>query len=191
MRSLSRTILGITVLALGACGISTQSGPTIAGEKAVPFQLLDPTAATLVPAADGPGSEPVTLCFVQDHNLVAVQRQLASPVTLPDVVRALAEPPQESANLRTAFGGETLVHDVQLQSGVVRVDLDPSVADLGGDNQLLAVGQLVCSLTARPGVGQVAFTLAGAPVDVPRADGTLTLNPVSRDDYASLMNAGG
>ncbi len=47
--------------------------------------------------------------------------------------------------------------------------------------------QLVCTFTARAGIGQVAFTLSGAPVDVPRGDGSLTADPVSRDDYAELL----
>jgi spore germination protein GerM len=63
----------------------------------------------------------------------------------------------------------------------------PAITELGGDEQLLAVAQLVCTLTARPGVGPVSFTLEGAPVDVPTGDGSLTSGPVSRDDYADLL----
>ncbi len=177
-------------LLVTACGVNAQSSARLANPRTVPFELLDPTAPTLVPNAAGRQSESVSLCFIRDHDLVVVQRLIEVPVLLRDAIGSLAEPPQTTADLRTAFGGETLVNDVQLNAGVVRVDLAPTVASLGGDNQLLAIGQLVCTLTARPGVGQVAFTLAGAPVDVPRADGSLTVNAVARDDYAALIKGG-
>ncbi len=41
--------------------------------------------------------------------------------------------------------------------------------------------------TARPGVGQVRFTLEGLPVQVPTADGTIASDPLSRDDYLALL----
>ena len=53
-----------------------------------------------------------------------------------------------------------------------------------------AIGQLVLTLTERPGVGQVRFTLDGEPMRVPRIDG-LQSEPgetVSRLDYASLLD---
>ena len=52
---------------------------------------------------------------------------------------------------------------------------------------MLALGQLVLTATARPGVGQVRFTLEGLPVQVPTADGTVTSDPLSRDDYLALL----
>ncbi len=42
--------------------------------------------------------------------------------------------------------------------------------------------------TARPGVGQVRFTLDGQPVEVPHADGSVGTDAVSRDDYAALLD---
>ena len=71
--------------------------------------------------------------------------------------------------------------------GVAQVDLAAEFAELGSDRQLLAIAQLVLTLTSRPGVGQVAFTLDTAPIDVPRADGTITSDPVTRADYASML----
>jgi spore germination protein GerM len=81
-----------------------------------------------------------------------------------------------------------VVSDVSLEAGVATVDLRPTISALGSDEQLLAVAQVVCTLTGRPGVGPVAFTLDGSPVDIPRGDGSLTNEPVSRDDYAELLD---
>jgi spore germination protein GerM len=83
--------------------------------------------------------------------------------------------------------GPSLVRRVALRAGTAHADLQPALSNLGGTEQLLAIAQLVCTLTHRPGVGLVSFTLDGAPVDVPRGDGSLTAGPVSRDDYADLL----
>ena len=89
--------------------------------------------------------------------------------------------------MRTAVGSPPVVGEVRLNAGVAHVDVLPSISTLGGDEQLLAVAQLVCTLTGLPGVGLVAFTLDGSPVAVPRGDGSLTNGPVSRDDYDDLL----
>jgi spore germination protein GerM len=54
------------------------------------------------------------------------------------------------------------------------------------DEQLLALGQLVFTLTDQPGIGGVEFSLEGEPVDVPLADGTTQDGPVSRDDLPEV-----
>jgi spore germination protein GerM len=133
------------------------------------------------------GADPVGLCFVDDGALVEVGRPLAQPVSLIQLVRALAAPPSRSVRpLRTAVG-DRLVRDVRLRAGVAQVDLRSSIDDVGGDEQLLAVSQIVCTLTSRPGVGLVSFSLDGEPVDVPRPDGSLASGAVSRDDYEEVL----
>ena len=185
-RRIAVALAALTVL-FGACGVRTEGQPRLLSDDKVPFDLLRPDAAPLVPNASAPVTEPVTLCFVKDEHLVTAPRVLDSPVEFGDVVGALAETPNDQAGLRTALGGPRLVERIELQGGVLAIDLTPEVATLGGNDQLFAIAQIVCSLTARPGVGQIAFTLAGAPVDVPRADGSLTSGTVSRDDYAALI----
>ncbi len=159
----------------------------MADPDSVPFRLLNRDATTLVPPPAA-ASEPVSLCFIEGERLTVVEHELEAPASTIDVLRALAEPSAlgESA-LRTAVGPPLIALGVRVNAGVAQVDLDPGVATLGGANQLLAIAQIVCTVTARPGIGQVAFTIAASPVDVPRGDGSLTANPVSRDDYASLL----
>jgi len=180
---------GACVLAVVAagCSVSAQGSPKMTADDAVPFGLLKPDAPALVPPVSAPVTESVALCFVEDGRLGVVQRSLDAVASLSDVVEALTEPPTTAgASLTTALS-PSLVVGVRLQGGVVQIDLSPAVSALGGSNQLLAVAQLVCTLTARPGVGQITFTVSSAPVDVPRGDGSLTADPVSRDDYATLL----
>ena len=182
-----RSLAAVVLLLCAGCGVPSQDSPKLARDESVPFGLLDSNAPTLVPPATAVSAATVSLCFISDDALAVTQRALDPPVSLDDVVAALGELPPGADDLRTAVGPPSIVSEVRLAGGVVQVDLAPEVSALGGTNQLLAVAQLVCTLTARPGIGQVAFTLGQAPVEVPRGDGSLTADPVSRDDYAELL----
>lgn len=170
-----------------ACAVPAQREAQRIADSAVPFALLDPQAPPLVPPAPGPSSEPVALCFVRDGRLVIVSDELATPVDLRATLDALTTPPGDAGAVRTALPEPSIVHDVRLLGGIARVDLLPAVSTLPADEQLLAVAQIVCTLTSRPGVGQVSFTLEGAPLAVPKGDGSLVTSPVARDDYAGLL----
>lgn len=184
----ARLLVAATVLvACAGCAVPAEHEAQVADDKSVPFALLAPDAPPLVPPATAARTEDVALCFVRESKLAVVERALDAPVGLRDAVTALTEPPAGTAGLRSALGDTSIVGDVQLGAGIASVDLRQAISTLGGDDQLLAVAQIVCTLTARPGVGQVSFTLEGAPVNVPRGDGSLVAAPVSRDDYARLL----
>lgn len=177
----------LVVLATG-CAVPAQDEARQVRDEAVPFALLDPLAPPMVPPASGPGSESVTLCFVRDGRLVMVSDELASPVDLRAALDALASPPAAAGPLlRTALTEPSIVREVRLLGGIARVDLLSRVSALPTDEQLLAIAQIVCTLTARPGVGQVSFTLEGARLAVPKGDGSLANSPVAQDDYAGVM----
>ena len=180
-------LCALVVLGAG-CAVPAQDEAETASDEAVPFALLDRQAPPIVPPASGPSSEPVALCFVRDGRLVIVSDELAAPVDLRAPLDALALPrPDAGPLLRTALTEPSIVRDVRLLGGIARVDLLSHVSALPTDEQLLAIAQIVCTLTARPGVGQVSFTLEGARLAVPKGDGSLVNSPVARDDYAGLM----
>jgi spore germination protein GerM len=184
-----RRMLAISVLTLAAgCAVPAQDEAQRAKAEAVPFALLDPEAPAIVPAPSGPSSEPVALCFVRDGRLVIVSEEVGARTDLRFALDALASPPADAGPLvRTALSDPSVVRDVRVLGGIARVDLSPEVSALPADEQLLAVAQIVCTLTGRPGVGQVSFTLQGARLAVPKGDGSLVNSPVARDDYAGLM----
>ncbi len=173
------------VAVVSACAVPAERRAHVIADDDVPFELLDPDAPAAIPAALGE-TELVTLCFVREDRLDPVERPLPAPVDPLGAVRALALPPTDAGSPGTAVSDPSLVQGVTVAAGVARVDLGPSIAALGSADQLLAVAQIVCTLTARPGIGQIAFTVEGAPVDVPRGDGSVVAEPVSRDDYRSL-----
>jgi len=57
---------------------------------------------------------------------------------------------------------------------------------IGGQEQILALAQVVLTATSVAGVADVRFTLEDQPVDIPRGDGTLSSGPLTTRDYASL-----
>jgi hypothetical protein len=186
-RTIGVTTLVAATLMTAACSVRAEQRAQVEDDEAVPFDLLDENVPPLLSPSADPAAEAVALCFVQEGVLVKVDSALERPFGLTSIVDALAEPP-EVESLRTAVGDPPLVQEVELVGGVARVDLRPAITELGGEDQLLAVAQLVCTLTGRPGIGLVSFTLEGAPIDVPTGDGSLTSEPVSRDDYADLLS---
>jgi spore germination protein GerM len=182
--------LGATILLLvtvAGCGIQPQDAAAVIDDEDVPFELLDSDAEPVIrPPVDG--DQPGSLCYIADAGrIVVIEQRLDEPVTLTDAVAALATPPDSQSALRTAIGDADFVRSVDSTGGIARVDLGDRMSTLGGDDQLLAVAQLVCTLTHRPGIGQVSFTLDGSPIDVPHPDGSLVSEPLSRDDYATLF----
>lgn len=189
--------LAVSVALVGSgCAVGPEDvARPIDGDR-VPFGLLEPlpsttsTTSTTTPP-DDPGLA-LRLFLVGEGRLVPVTRAVESldPAT---AVAALADGPTEaeaelglSSRLVTPEAAP-LVAAAAASGGVAVVDLAPGFASLDASSQLLAIGQLVLTMTRLPGVGQVAFTLAGAPVEVPRADGTVTAERLVADDYAPLV----
>jgi hypothetical protein len=58
------------------------------------------------------------------------------------------------------------------------------------EDQLLAIGQLVLTITEIRGIGQVKFVQNGLPRGVPRGSGGITdgTEPLARRDYQDLLN---
>jgi spore germination protein GerM len=175
------------VLLAGGCGVGDQQNSQVVDDDAVPFGLLAPEDRGPDAAQHASQTELVSLCYVDGDALTTVPEEIETPVRLTDVIDALAVPPPDADSVRTAVGDPPIVADVELRAGIARVDLRTDVSTLAGDDQLLGIAQIVCTLTGRPGIGLVSFTLEGSPVDVPTGDGSLTAEPLSRDDFAALL----
>jgi hypothetical protein len=185
----------VAVLALlgpAACGIPPDKGATLAQPGDVPFDLLDASApSTSTAVTTGPSTPTVraTIFLVQGDRLAAAGRELPAPVSAQSVLESLVSGPTDSEvalGLRTALLADDLIRSVGVVGGIATVDLGPAFAEIGGRDQILALAQIVSTLTGLPGVGRVTFTLGGSQVGVPRGDGAITTGSVSRDDYAPL-----
>lgn len=184
-------LLLLLVAALAGCGVPTDDRAETLDD--VPFGLLDPQASEPAESAappEGPAAQ-IYLVDASGLRLVPVERRLGEgEATLPDVVDALLDGPtraERRQGLTTAFVDEDAVGGTDLVGGVASVDLAQPFTLLDGPTQRLAIAQMVLTLTGRPGVGRVAFTLEGQPIDIPRGDGTLAQGSVARDNYRELL----
>ena len=75
------------------------------------------------------------------------------------------------------------MENIRVRTGIASVELGARFRELPLSEQRLAVAQLVLTLTDRPGIGQVLFTVNEEAVEVPRLNGSIARGPVSRDDY--------
>ena len=76
-------------------------------------------------------------------------------------------------------------------SGVATITLPPGFFEqIPPEDQLLAIGQIVLTVTEVGGIGQVLFVQDGLPRAVPRRSGGSSdgVTPLSRRDYTDLLN---
>jgi spore germination protein GerM len=185
VRRRASTFVLLAALASG-CGLGGSGTATGIADDAVPYGLLDPDAAAVVTQPEG---RAVELCLLRDDALVPVLRPVDPAAALIDIARALAEltKPEDAAGLRTSIVAPDEIVSVQRSAGVATVTLADEASQRLTADPLATVGQLVCTLTRQPGVGLVRFSVGEVPVEVPRADGSLSNGPVSGDDYAALL----
>ena len=167
------------VLLVGGCGVPTEDLPR---DAPVP-----PVGISGTPVGGDLGPVVERLCLVRDGRLVRVERRVPVGRSASELMRdLLAGPTGEerraglSSSLATASGVSVTV---TASRALVEV------GDAGGrTDEVLAYGQIVCTLGTRPDVGTVAFTRDGQPLGVPRANGQLAEYPVTIADYDSLID---
>ncbi|MFF3852229.1 GerMN domain-containing protein [Micromonospora sp. NPDC002575] len=167
-----------------ACGVPAEDTPRAVEAPPGPF----PSPATV----DGPatvGPITVTLCFVRDDRLVPVERRVGRALDAHAQLRDLLAGPsvgERDSGLTSALPGAIDAGVVGVADGEARVRVDGTGDDTGRSDEVLAFGQIVCTLAARDDVDAVAFLRDGHPLGVPRADGSLSAQPLTPADYAAL-----
>ena len=184
-------LAAVLLVVVGGCGIRAEGSPrpidTDLGEQTRPIDQSDG-----VPAAEIAAS----IYLVNDGDrLRPTSRQVRvsprPPTHLASVLDALIGGPTEADaddGLRSAVPSTTEVRAVTVDGDTVVVDLSEEFASIGGERELLAVGQVVLTVTTFPGVRQVRLQLDGRPTPLPLPDGSLTDGPVALSDYAELLD---
>lgn len=192
------------LLTLSACAVPNSGSYSQVAPEDIPFGLnapqttlpqttttvFDPTIMDSLPIAV---SEPIDLFFISNSRIIKVQRNVGSPANPSQALSSLVEGPSSSpefVGLRTALP-TTFVASVDVIRGVAQVDATRAFLDsLSGLDQKLAIAQIVLTLTSRPGVGQVLFSVDGKLISVPRGRGDSVSSgvAVTFDDYSSLIN---
>jgi hypothetical protein len=188
------------VVALVSCGVDTQGDAHVFDAAEVPYGLANtappPTTASVgfIPyAATTPATVTYDLYFINRSDvLVAVTRQATTMLAPVDLVATLVAGPtrtEVAAGYRTALSGPDIVTDTRATATVVTVDLAKTFNDIPRSDRIFALGQITLTLTTRPGVTLVQYTIGGAAIEVPKANGVVTRDPVSRADYANLLQS--
>lgn len=176
------------LLPIAACGVTTSDDVEIADPSAVPFGLLEPDR---VPVALRPAGGTVVQLYLFDPDrsvLVPVTRQV-SGAGLEAVVAELESGPTDSESLlglQSALTDIAAIDDVDIEGSTAFVDLNESFTTLGGSDQIIAIAQFVFTVTERASIEQLVVRVDGELVEVPRDDGTLTRDPLTRADYTSF-----
>ncbi len=172
---------------IAGCGFPTQGSSTPIGQDD------QSQAMTSDAAGDRPAVESITVWFIRNDVLVPVTRQVSSPADAAAVLVAATAgvtPAEGSRGLRTAIPNPAMVVGAKLSGGTATVRLATEFLDIPAGDQVLALGQIVYTLTDLRGVGRVRFEIDGDPVVVPLPAGESSEDSVSRDDFSSLTSPG-
>ncbi|SIM69140.1 GerMN domain-containing protein [Micromonospora cremea] len=172
------------VALLTGCGVPTDDTP----RTVVPPWGVRSAAPVDTTAPAGRADE--TLCLVRDNRIVSVVRHVDRPPTVEDHLRHLLAGPgtaERDSDLTSALPGAVDATGATATGTQARVAVDEPDDDAGRSDEVLAFGQIVCTLTSRDDVTTVVFLRDGRPLAVPRADGLLSEQPLTRADYAPLI----
>ena len=180
-------LLALTAL-LAACGIRAEGEPRDVAAEDVPFGLLDQNTTT---TATPTGEVPVDVFLVNsERRLVGVPRRAPSSDPV-GVMRALLQPvtEEESADGLTNSipeGTEVLSVVSGTEPNTVVVNLSEEFFNIEGPVQVGAVAQVVWTVTALPDVRGVRFAFNNEIRPMPRGDGEITSDPLSRPSFSDL-----
>ncbi|BCJ75111.1 hypothetical protein CS0771_46550 [Catellatospora sp. IY07-71] len=176
---------GVILAALAAgCGVPVEDTAREVEQTGNNAPSAAPTPAV---AASGPITE--KLYLLRDGHLIAVERKVPAQ---PDAQQLLADllagptPAEQEAGLNSALTGTTAINSATDAAGSATVELSTALEGTGRSDDVLAFGQLVCTLSSRPDINQVVFTRQGQRVGVPRGNGALTEDPLTCADYGNL-----
>lgn len=179
--------LGALLAGLVGCGVSPQDEAVRIAPESVPFGLLEETPSTTV-VDEG---RTASVYLLARDRLVQVERSVADDGSLADLLELVVAGPTEverSLGITSAVPAGT-VASVEVEGGIATVDLTSAFGEIRTADQLLALGQIVYTLTDQPGIGAVAFTVEGEPITAPLSETAAEDEPLSRDDLAAIAPA--
>jgi spore germination protein GerM len=177
-------LLAVLALAAGGCGLPGPGGVDRVERESVPFGLLEttpPGAPTARPR--GPVAQ---VYFVRDQRLVAIARRVVGDNGPSEAVRMLLQGPtaeEAAVGVTSDVPARTRLISLDLSGRVATVDLTADFGTVGGSEQVLAVAQLVYTLTGSRFIDSVRFAINGKPTEVPNGSGSLSSVPRTRHDY--------
>jgi spore germination protein GerM len=182
-------------IAAGALGLLLSGALLVAALRGVPDDAQPRTlpaeedaAGTAPPVATTARTVELVVYLVRADHLAPVARRVAerSPEAALAELESGPTAAESEAGLRSALVPGTSLGVVRQSGDLIVVDLSRELTEAEPGEQVLAVAQVVWTVTSTGGVTRVSFTLQGRPIDAPGADGKLRAVPLRRADFASL-----
>jgi spore germination protein GerM len=180
----------LVVVTAAGCGVPAEDAPR-------PFTPIGTAPIDVTPSVSPndtisatPGGSFELLYLVRDGRLTPIRRTTQQAPSIDEQLAHLLAGPTDAerdTGLTSTLTGLTITRQVRLQAGTATVEIGNRPEVAARSDEVLAYGQIVCTLTARPDVDTVTFSHDGQPVGIPRADASLTQNPLTAADYATLI----
>lgn len=175
----------VAVVALAGCALDSDQSPRdITPAEQPPAQPV----GTVEPLATA-GS--VRMFLVESEatiRLRSVARDVAeSPAA---IIQALFVGPNDQEigdQLRSAIPADTRLLGTRTSNGTLTIDVSTEITQLGGDELVAAVGQIVLTAGSLDGVTAVDLLVEGNRQQWPRASGELTAEPLTVYDFVELV----
>ena len=197
-RRLLAVVLALPLL-LGACGLTEDDGPNAIAPENLPPDLLDPNPGTSTTVADAPGSDLVSVWFLEEVRgevrLVEVQRSVQDRADPGDRLVALFQQPTEeeaAGGIVTSIPADTTLRAMPVldeETSELVLDLSSEFLSIEGPEVPKAFAQIVWSVTDLDGVRRVRFLVDGEEIPALDAVGAEQPGPVSRANYTALAPA--
>jgi hypothetical protein len=171
---------------LAGCGVT----PEGSARQVEPPGGTPPAWPSQTPPTDDTGAVPERLYLIRGDEIVPTVRHVSTEPTPDDLLDDLLAGPTDTerqAGLTSALLGDEIITGVRLVDDNAVVELAAGLDDTSRNDQVLAFGQIVCTLTAHPLVTGVSFTSNGQAVAVPLADGSLSTGLLTTADYTALL----
>ena len=165
-----------------ACGVQPQDDV-----EPVPAHLLPTEVRPRTPAP--PAAATVDVYLVESGRLVRHTQPGSGEGPVP-ALRSLLSAPAPQGTRRTAVPAGTSLRSASQEGDLVSLDLSGAFGDVRGRDQLLAVAQVVWTVTGQPPVRRVRLTVDGRELPLPVDTGAASSGPVTREDYASVAPRG-
>ena len=179
-RSAVTLALGAVLLLAAGCSVGPQAHPVVLGPPSSRHAVAEQPPAT---------STPVEVFFVLDGRLVPQVRHVAVGPGLTSCLAGLVLPlsaKESSAGLRSALPTGVTALPAHVNGAVAIIDVPAGFDRLTVSDQILAVAQLVFTVTANTYLTRVAMAQHGHLLAMPDQSGQLVSHPLGRADYASL-----
>ena len=193
--SAKRAVVGPATVALSvvtACGVPNDEVTRIEADELPAALRATTTTATHQGSPAGELAD-VGVYWIRDKLLVPEAITFESAPGVERVITLLERGPTTNgrdADVRSAMSQPGVIRSVVRDDDLVIVELSNTFSDVAGSDQVLALGQIVATLTSLPDVARVEFRRGGELLEVPIPDGSLVRRPVTRVDYASLLSVG-